>query len=87
MYVCPYLDLEVLYPYSLVLPSLGRIEVIIPTILWLASVGLIVHYLHPSITFQLCFLPDLLLDLWHGGPLPTRASVLDKLPCLFVSRL
>ena len=55
LYVCPYLDLEVLDPYSLVLPSLGRIEVIIPTILWLASVGFIVHYLHPSITFQLCF--------------------------------
>ena len=55
MYVCPYPNLEVLDPYSFVLPSLGRIEVIIPTILWLASVGFIVHYLHPSITFQLCF--------------------------------
>ena len=41
----------------------------------------IIHYLHPSITFQFCFRPDLLLDLWHGGPFPTRASVLDKLPC------
>ena len=70
MYVCPYLGLEVLDPYSLILPSLGRIEVIIPTILWLASVGLIVHYLHSSITFQLCFQPNLLLDLWHGGNFP-----------------
>ena len=87
MYVCPYLDLEVLDPYSLVLPSLGRIEVIIPTILWLASVGLIYNYLHPSITFQLSLYPNLLLDLWHGGPFPTIASLLDKLPCLFVSQL
>ena len=51
MYVYPYLDLEVLDPYLLVLPSLVRIEVIIPTILWLASVGFIVHYIHPSIAF------------------------------------
>ena len=51
VYVCPYLDLEVLDPYSLILPSLGIIEVIIPTILWLASVGFIVHYLHPSNMF------------------------------------
>ena len=87
MYLCPYLDLEVLDPYSLVLPSLGRIEVIIPTILWLASVGFIVHYLHPSITFQLFLYPDQLLGLWHVGPFPTRAFVLDKLPYLFVSRL
>ena len=87
MYWCPYSDLEVLDLYSLVLPSLGRIEIVIPTILWLASVGFIIHCLHPSITFQLCFRPDLLLDLWHGGPFPTRASLLDKLPCLFVSRL
>ena len=29
---CPYLDLEVPDLYSLVLPSLGRIEVVIPTI-------------------------------------------------------
>ena len=75
MYLCPYSKLEVLDLYSLVLPSLGRIEVVIPTILWLASVGFIIHYLHPSITFQLCFQPDLLLDLWHGGPFPTRAFV------------
>ena len=33
MYWCPYLDLEVLDLYSLVLPSLGRIEVVIPTII------------------------------------------------------
>ena len=87
MYVCPYSDLEFLDLYSLVSPPLGRIEVVIPTILWLASVGFIIHYLHPSIIFQLCFQPDLLLDFWHGGPFPTKASVLDKLPCLFVSQL
>ena len=87
MYVCLYLDLEVIDLYSLVLPSLGRREVVIPTMLWLASVGFIVHYLHPSITFQLFLYPDLLLDLWQGGPFPTIASLLDKLPCLFVSRL
>ena len=87
MYVCPYLDLEVLDPYSLVLPSLGRIEVIISTILWLASVGLIVHYLDPSITFQLFLYLGLLLDLWHGIPFPIIASLLDKLPCLFVFQL
>ena len=70
--------------YSLVLPSLGRIEVVIITILWLASVGFIVHCLHPSISSQLCFNPtyyltcgmeDLLLDLWHGGPFPARTFV------------
>ena len=75
MYVCPYSDLEVLDLYSLVLPSLGRIGVVIPTILWLASVGFIVHGLHRSITFPLCFQPDLLLDLWHGGPFSARAFV------------
>ena len=32
MYWCPYLYLEVLDLYSLVLPSLGRIEVVIPAI-------------------------------------------------------
>ena len=57
MYVCPYLDLEVLDPHSLVLPTLGRIEVVIPTILWLASAGFIIHCLHSSITSQLCFNP------------------------------
>ena len=74
------------WPILVGFTSLGRIDVIIPTILWLASVGFIVHYLHPSITFQLILYPDLLLDLWHGGPFPTRAFVLDKLPYLFVSR-
>jgi len=87
MYWCLYSDLEVLDLYSLVLPSLGRIELVISTILWLACVGFIIHCLHPSITSQLCFRPDLLLDLWHGGPFPTRASLSDKLPYLFVSRL
>ena len=43
---------------------------------WLASVGFTFHWLHPSITFQFCFQPDWLLDLWHGGPFPpTRTFV------------
>ena len=70
MYWYPYLDPKVFYSCSLVLPSLGRIEEVIITILWLASVGFIIHCLHPSITFQWCSQPDLLLDLWHGGPFP-----------------
>jgi hypothetical protein len=62
MYTCPYSDLEILDLYSSVLPSLWRLEVIIPTILCLASVGLIIHCLHPSITYLFgCYL-DLLLD-------------------------
>ena len=55
MYWYPYLDLEVLDLYSLVVPSLGRIEVVIPTMFWLASVGFIIHCLYSSITFQIMF--------------------------------
>ena len=52
------------------------------TIPWLASVGSIIHCLHPSIAYLLVYHPDLLLDQWHGGLFPTVASVLDELPCL-----
>ena len=83
MYWCPYLDLEVHDLYSLVLPSLGRIEVVIPPLFWLASVGFIIHCLHPSITFQFSFQPDWLLDLWHGGPFSPLEPLLDKPPCLY----
>ena len=75
MYWCPYSELEVHDLYSLVLPSLGRIEVVIPTMFWFASAGFSIHYLHLSITFPVMFQPDLLLDLWHGGPFPARAFV------------
>ena len=50
---------------------------------WLASVGFIIHCLHPSITFQFCFQPDWLLDLWHGGPFSLLKPLLDKPPCLY----
>ena len=83
MHWCPYLDLEVPDLYSLVLPSLGRIEVVFPTILWLASVGSIIHCLHPSITSQFSFQPDWLLDLWHGGSFSPLEILLDKPPYLY----
>ena len=68
MYWCPYSEFEVLDIYSLVFHSLGRIEVVIPTIvLALLVLAPSFHCLHPSITFQFNFQPDWLLDLWHGG--------------------
>ena len=84
--LCPYSELEVLDLYSLVLPSLGRIEVVISTVLWLASVGFIFHCLHPSITFQLCFNPTYCLTCGMED-LSSLEPLLDKPPCLFVSRL
>jgi len=86
MYWCPYSILEVLDLYSLVLPYLGRIEVVIPTIVWLASVGFIIHCLHPSITFQLCFSPTYYLTCGMEDLSPLE-PLLDKLPCLSVPRL
>ena len=86
MYWCPYSKLEVLDLYSLVLPSLGRIEVVIPTILWLASFGFIIHFLHPSITSQLCFSPTYYLTCGMED-LSLLEPLLDKPPQLFVSRL
>ena len=82
MYWCPYLDLEVLDLYSLVLPSLGRIEVVIPTILWLASVGFISHCLCPSISFQFCFNPTYYLTCGMED-LSSLKPLLDKLPCSY----
>ena len=75
MYWCPYLDLEVPDLYSLVLLSLGRIEVVISTIVWLASVGFIFHRLHPFITFQFVF--NSTYDLTYGMEelFPTRTFV------------
>ena len=81
MYWCPYLDLEIPDLYSLVLPSLGRIEIVIPTILWIASVGFIVHCLHPSISFQFCFNATYYLTCGMED-LSSLEPLLDKPPCL-----
>ena len=67
---------------TLVLPSLGRIEVVIPTILWFANVGFIVHCLHPSISFQFCFNPTYYLTCGMEGLSPLE-PLLDKPPYLY----
>ena len=73
MYVCPYLDLEVLDLYSLVLPSLGRIEVVIPTIKGLlVLVSLFTISTHP-LPFSYVFNPTYYLTC--GMEDPTRAFV------------
>ena len=82
MYWCPYLDFEVPDLYSLVLPSPRRIEVVIPTILWLASVGFIVHCLHPSISFQFCFNPTYYLTCGMEDLSPLE-PLLEKPTCLY----
>ena len=78
MYWCPYLDLEVPDLYSLVLPSIGRIEVVIPTIV-LASSFTVSTYPLPS-SFVLNPTYYLTCGMEDLSPLE---PLLDKPPCLY----
>ena len=83
MYWCPYLDLEVPNLYSLVLPSFGRIEVVIPTIV----LGLLV--LAPSFIISTHPLPSSLVFnptgfLTYGmEDLSLLEPLVEKPPCLY----
>ena len=83
MYWCPYSDFEVLDLYSLVFTLLRENRGSHSHhLFWLASVGFIIHCLHPSITFQFCFNPTYYLTCGMEDLSPLE-PLLDKPPYLY----
>ena len=63
-------------------PPQGEQRQSLPPLFWFASVGFIIHCLHPSTTFQFCFNPTYHLTCGMED-LSVLEPLLDKPPCLY----